>query len=37
MPWWPVEKLIEQVPRFFTPTSFAVRRAVIGFLGLCAQ
>jgi len=29
MPWWPVEKLIEQVPRFFTPTSFAVRRLLM--------
>lgn len=26
LPWWPLEKTLEQVPRFFTPTSFAVRR-----------
>jgi hypothetical protein len=30
MPWWPVEKLAEQLPRFFTPTSFAVRRLLVG-------
>jgi 4-amino-4-deoxy-L-arabinose transferase-like glycosyltransferase len=29
MPWWPAEKLIEQLPRFFTPTSFAVRRLLM--------
>jgi len=29
MPWWPVEKLAEQLPRFFTPTSFAVRRLLV--------
>ncbi|MBW2420204.1 MAG: glycosyltransferase family 39 protein [Deltaproteobacteria bacterium] len=29
MPWWPAEKLFEQVPRFFTPTSFAVRRLLV--------
>jgi 4-amino-4-deoxy-L-arabinose transferase-like glycosyltransferase len=29
MPWWPVEKLIEQLPRFFTPTSFAVQRLLV--------
>jgi len=26
MPGWPFEKLVVEVPRFFTPTSFAVRR-----------
>ena len=26
LPAWPVEKLAEETPRFFTPTSFAVRR-----------
>jgi len=26
MPGWPLEKLATEVPRFFTPTSFAVRR-----------
>jgi len=29
MPWWPLEKLVEQIPRFLTPTSFAVRRLLI--------
>jgi 4-amino-4-deoxy-L-arabinose transferase-like glycosyltransferase len=29
MPWWPAEKIVEQVPRFFTPTSFAVRRLLM--------
>jgi hypothetical protein len=37
MPWWPVEKLIEQILRFFTPTSLAIRRAVIEFECLCAR
>ena len=26
LPAWPLEKLVEEGPRFFTPTSFAVRR-----------
>lgn len=26
MPLWPLEKIASEVPRFFTPTSFAVRR-----------
>lgn len=29
MPWWPAEKVVEQLPRFFTPTSFAVRRLLM--------
>lgn len=29
MPWWPLEKIRSEVPRFFTPTSFAVRRLLM--------
>ncbi len=29
LPWWPAEKLVEELPRFFTPTSFAVRRLLM--------
>lgn len=29
MPWWPFEKLATELPNFFTPTSFAVRRLLM--------
>jgi 4-amino-4-deoxy-L-arabinose transferase-like glycosyltransferase len=29
LPWWPIEKIAVEVPRFFTPTSFAVRRLLM--------
>ena len=29
LPWWPLEKIASELPRFFTPTSFAVRRLLM--------
>jgi 4-amino-4-deoxy-L-arabinose transferase-like glycosyltransferase len=29
LPWWPLEKIVEQLPRFFTPTSFVIRRLLV--------
>ncbi len=29
MPLWPLEKIASEVPRFFTPTSFAIRRLLL--------
>jgi hypothetical protein len=29
MPWWPMEKVAKQVPNFFTPNNFAIRRLLM--------
>jgi 4-amino-4-deoxy-L-arabinose transferase-like glycosyltransferase len=29
MPWWPFEKIAKQVPNFFTPNNFAIRRLLM--------
>ncbi len=29
MPWWPFEKVAKQLPNFFTPNSFAIRRLLM--------